>query len=261
MASFTIDEALETIGFGRFQWMLLALAGLGFCGTTVELIIVPLIKAPMLVQWPHISKFQYSLLSSLTFAGELLGGLLWALISDRFGRRLPWIGTAAMAACVGMLSAFAPCFHALLILRFVLGMAIGSCLAIDFVYFAEFMPASSRRRRTLLIILIGVLGCKASLPASNSLSLLRGWARLALPGAGQLAAAGGRQWAAVRAAAGGPAHVAVGVAALLAEPVPGGRGPPCPAQHGRDQRRQAAHWPSGDEHAGPGAQERHTPLL
>lgn len=28
---FTIDDALDAIGFGRFQWALLILSGIGFC--------------------------------------------------------------------------------------------------------------------------------------------------------------------------------------------------------------------------------------
>lgn len=28
---YTIDDALDAIGFGRFQWALLILSGIGFC--------------------------------------------------------------------------------------------------------------------------------------------------------------------------------------------------------------------------------------
>lgn len=167
---YTIDEALEAVGFGRFQWILLFLSGLGFCATTVELISVSLLRRPLLETWPHINGERFALLMSATFVGELLGGLLWGLMTDRVGRRVVFVGTAFMAALFGMLGSVMPNFYAFAVTRLLLGLAIGGCLAIDFVYFVEFVPAKSRGFRTTFIILLGIMACRERLIlASESL--------------------------------------------------------------------------------------------
>lgn len=156
-ASFTLDEGLEAVGFGRFQLVLLILSGIGFCATTAELISVSLLRAPLRASFPYVQDQLFGYAMSATFAGELLGGLGWGLVGDKLGRRWPFVGTALMAAIFGMLGAFVPCFYTFLITRFALGLAIGGSLAIDFVYFVEFVPAAKRGFRTTFIILLGIM--------------------------------------------------------------------------------------------------------
>lgn len=124
-ATYTIDEALDTVGFGRFQWVLLLLSGIGFCATTVELISISLLRAPLMEYWPKVTFPRFALLASVTFAGELFGGLLWGIISDLLGRRKAFLGTAFMAGLFGLLGAFSPCFYTFALTRFFLGIAIG----------------------------------------------------------------------------------------------------------------------------------------
>lgn len=157
--TFTIDEALESVGFGHFQWILLALSGVGFFATTVELISMSILKMPLRGEWQYVDNERFALLMSATFAGELIGGLLWGTISDRLGRRTAFLGTALMAAIFGVAGSMAPGIYIFALTRFFLGIAIGGSLSIDFVYFVEFVPATRRGFRTTFIILLGVLAC------------------------------------------------------------------------------------------------------
>lgn len=125
MPTYTIDEALESIGFGPFQCHLLFLSGIGFFATNVELIGVSLLRAPLQAAFPQLSNHRFGWLSSVTFMGELVGGLLWGWIGDRWGRRIAFRGTALVAAVAGCLGALAPCFYTLALTRFILGLAIG----------------------------------------------------------------------------------------------------------------------------------------
>lgn len=125
MLHLTIDDALDLVGFGKFQYLLLLLSAVGFFSTTIELILMALIKQPLQATWPSISNSSFAWLSALTFAGELLGGLLWGWIGDRLGRRVVFMGTAAMACLFGLLSGWSPCFHLFVCFRFLLGIAIG----------------------------------------------------------------------------------------------------------------------------------------
>lgn len=110
---------------------------------------------PLSAEWSSSHK-QLSLLQTCMFGGELVGGLVWGGLSDRFGRRLTFIGTAALATVFGLASSVAPSLSWFLAARFGLGLAIGGSLSIDFVYFIEFVPAKSRGFRTTFVIFLGI---------------------------------------------------------------------------------------------------------
>lgn len=123
--SMTIEDAYEVIGFGNFQLPLLLLSGLGFFATTTELIMISLLRSHFQDEWPKMTDSKFSLVTSMTFVGELVGGLLWGFISDKVGRRVTFIGTSLMAAVFALLAAWSPCIYSLTTTRFFLGIAIG----------------------------------------------------------------------------------------------------------------------------------------
>ncbi|GAY60563.1 hypothetical protein CUMW_203010, partial [Citrus unshiu] len=61
---YTLDEALNHVGFGRFQILVLVYAGLDLVAEAME----------------------ETLLTSVVFAGLLVGSYSWGFISDNYGR-------------------------------------------------------------------------------------------------------------------------------------------------------------------------------
>src|SRR5215210_4090577 len=82
----TIDEAIEQIGVGRFQWRLLLVNGLTWAADAMEVLIIGFLIAPVMDQF-KINRSQAALIGSATFAGMFLGAWLWGLVADRAGRR------------------------------------------------------------------------------------------------------------------------------------------------------------------------------
>ena len=117
-----------------------------------------MIAGPMMKEW-NISYKEISMLQSSMFGGELLGGLFWGTLSDKLGRRLTFTGTAALATVFGILASYSFSFNMFLVCRFGLGLAIGGSLSVDFIYFVEFVPASTRGIRTTFIIFLGICAC------------------------------------------------------------------------------------------------------
>lgn len=253
MHQYTIDQGLEAVGFGRFQWLLLLLSGIGFFATTVELISLALLAEPLLKYWPQLSSHQLAYLASSTFAGELVGGLAWGSVSDLLGRRWVFLGTAMGAAVTGVLGAMAPCFYSLALTRFLLGISIGGCLSIDFVYFVEFVPVQSRGFRSTFIILLGILACRSTwsplIPLIIS-SLLHFADRLAslpyVPSQRDRTAkmAIVRVWLCcpVCAPLPGPDRMAMGVATILADSREDAPGQTGAAGHGEVERNSSPSW-------------------
>lgn len=144
-AARTVDEALERLGVGRFQWRLLGVNGLVWAGDAMEIIAVGFILPSMILTF-GIGGAQAGLVGSVFFAGMLLGAWGFGALADRWGRRRVFLVTIALNAVFALLSAFAPSFESLLVLRFVTGLAVGGTLPVDYALMAEYLPKRERGR-------------------------------------------------------------------------------------------------------------------
>ncbi|KAK3016012.1 hypothetical protein RJ639_006736 [Escallonia herrerae] len=83
---YTLDEALYTIGFGNFQTLVLAYAGLGWVSEAMEVMILSFVGSAVQAEW-GLSSTEQSLISTVVFAGMLVGAYSWGLVSDAYGRK------------------------------------------------------------------------------------------------------------------------------------------------------------------------------
>ena len=86
---YTVDDALGSMGFGRFQALALAYSGIGYAAEAMEVMLLSFIGPPLQTEW-RLSSAQESLITSVVFAGMLLGAYSWGVVSDNFGRRYPF---------------------------------------------------------------------------------------------------------------------------------------------------------------------------
>lgn len=84
--TYTVDEALVKMGFGRFQALVLLYAGMGWISEAMEMMLLSFVGPAVQALW-GLSPKQESALSIVVFAGMLVGACLWGTVSDRFGRR------------------------------------------------------------------------------------------------------------------------------------------------------------------------------
>ncbi|KAJ0744775.1 putative major facilitator superfamily domain, MFS transporter superfamily [Helianthus annuus] len=84
--SYTLDEALGAIGFGRFQLIVLAYAGLGWVAEAMEMMLLSFVGPAMKPEW-GLSASQESLISTVAFGGMLVGAYSWGRVSDAYGRK------------------------------------------------------------------------------------------------------------------------------------------------------------------------------
>jgi putative MFS transporter len=88
---------------------------------------------------------------TLFFFGMLVGAAVFGRLADRYGRRRVLLVTVACDAVFGLLSAFAPGFEVLLVLRFLTGVAVGGTLPVDYAMMAEFLPSKNRGRWLVML--------------------------------------------------------------------------------------------------------------
>ncbi|KAF3659111.1 hypothetical protein FXO38_12845 [Capsicum annuum] len=84
--TYTVDEALVALGFGNFQVLVLIYAGMGWISEAMEMMLLSFVGPAVQSAW-GLSTHEESLLTSVVFAGMLVGAYLWGSISDKYGRR------------------------------------------------------------------------------------------------------------------------------------------------------------------------------
>ena len=83
---YTTDDALSHVGFGRFQALVLAYAGVGWTAEAMEIMLLSFVGPSVKDEW-GISGQQEGLITSVVFAGMIIGACLGGVISDSYGRR------------------------------------------------------------------------------------------------------------------------------------------------------------------------------
>ncbi|XP_024368939.1 organic cation/carnitine transporter 7 [Physcomitrium patens] len=138
----TVEEAIETIGFGKFQLGILTYTGLAWLADAAEMILLSFIGPSAKCEW-GLSSFEEGAITSAVFAGIFVGAYVWGLVSDMKGRRLGFMATALFTFFFGLLSAWSPTYLSLLLARTLVGFGLGGS-SVVFSLCMEFLPASSR---------------------------------------------------------------------------------------------------------------------
>ncbi|WCJ34654.1 Synaptic vesicle 2-related protein [Euphorbia peplus] len=139
---YTLDEALEAVGFGKFQAGVLSYAGMCLFAEAMEMMILSFVGMAVKSEW-ELSSNQESLITSVVFFGMLFGAYSWGLISDNYGRRKGIFGSTILTSVAGLLSTFSPNYISLVTLRCLVGVGLGGSPVFS-SWFLEFVPASNR---------------------------------------------------------------------------------------------------------------------
>lgn len=146
----TIDEAIERIGVGKFQWRLFAINGFTWAADAMEVLIIGFVIPAIMTLW-GLTSVQAGVVASATFAGMFVGAWGWGALADHIGRRRVFMLAVVLDALFGLLSALSPNLTVLIILRFLTGTAVGGTLPVDYAVMSEFLP--SRQRGAFLVYL------------------------------------------------------------------------------------------------------------
>ncbi|KAK4488966.1 hypothetical protein RD792_004757, partial [Penstemon davidsonii] len=140
--TYTVDEALNALGFGKFQVFVLIYAGMGWVSEAMEMMLLSFVGPAVQSTW-SLSSHEESLITSVVFAGMLIGAYSWGVVADTYGRRKGFLVTAIITSGAGFLSSFAPNLTLLIILRGLVGVGLGGGPVLS-SWFLEFIPAPKR---------------------------------------------------------------------------------------------------------------------
>jgi hypothetical protein len=145
----TMDQAVERLGMGRFQYLILFAAGLCFAADSMEVLLLSFLSVVLRAVW-DLSDTQTAALTSAVFVGALAGTLVLGRLGDTLGRKPVFTLTAGIICLSGFLTAVANNYTTLLAFRTAVGFGVGG-LTVPFDTLAEFVPHSHRGQNLLLI--------------------------------------------------------------------------------------------------------------
>ncbi|KAL5072258.1 hypothetical protein RYX36_011242 [Vicia faba] len=139
---YTVDDALVSLGFGKFQILVLVYAGIGWISEAMEMMLLSFVGPAVRSAW-NLSSHEESFITSVVFAGMLIGAYSWGIVSDQHGRRKGFLITAILTSTSGFLSAFSPNYFSLLLFRSLVGLGLGGGPVLS-SWFLEFVPPTNR---------------------------------------------------------------------------------------------------------------------
>ncbi|QCB27400.1 Putative sialic acid transporter [Corynebacterium endometrii] len=172
----------RAVADGRYGKKAVSAAALGYGLDGFDLLILSFALGGIMTSF-NVEQTQAGWLTTFTLFGAVLGGLLFGVLSDKFGRVRTLTWSIVLFAVFTGLCALAWNFWSLAVFRFLAGIGIGGEFGIGMTLAAEAVSAKKRARATSWVAVgfqIGVLcAALASAPIINAW----GWRGLFLVGA------------------------------------------------------------------------------
>ncbi|KAJ7623409.1 MFS general substrate transporter [Roridomyces roridus] len=143
-----VNNAIQDIGMGRYQYYLFVCAGFGWFADSVWPLINGLILAPVIAEF----HFNGPFLSLAANIGLLVGAIVWGFGSDVWGRRWSFNLTLLIAGVFGLSAGGSPNFLTLASLLAVVGVGVGGNMPVDSAVFLDSVPASHQYLLTVMSV-------------------------------------------------------------------------------------------------------------
>ncbi|KAL2309346.1 hypothetical protein Nmel_005540 [Mimus melanotis] len=140
--TFTVEEAVETIGFGRFHIMLFLIMGSTGVAEAMEIMLIAVVSPLIRCEW-QLQDWQVALVTTMVFFGYMVFSIVLGLLADRYGRWKILLLSFLWAAYFSLLTSFAPSYIWFVFLRTMVGGGV-SGHAQGLIIKTEFLPTKYR---------------------------------------------------------------------------------------------------------------------
>ncbi len=145
----------------RYIWLAIIASALGFFVDLYDIIILSIVRAKSLLamgvpESELLSKGVW--LINIQMVGMLIGGFVWGIIGDKFGRLSVLFGSIILYSLATFANAYADSFEMYLALRFLAGLGLAGELGAAITLVTEQMPQKYRGIGPAIIAGCGMLG-------------------------------------------------------------------------------------------------------
>jgi MFS family permease len=157
-----VNRELDSMGMGRYQWMVFSLCGFGYMLDLLWAQAFGLVVAP-LKQELGFSDPEVGNISSAFAAGLTAGAFVWGVLVDIIGRQWAFNFTVLISSTFGLCLGAPSDYNTILVLTAFVGFGVGGNIPIDTTIMLEFLPQNRRFLLPLLSVFqpIGVVVCSA----------------------------------------------------------------------------------------------------
>ncbi|XP_042903267.1 synaptic vesicle 2-related protein isoform X2 [Parasteatoda tepidariorum] len=153
---YSIDDAVNRAGYGKFQIRLLMLAGLGWFADAAETFILAMIGDFIACDW-ELHRWQVALLTSVVFAGIMIGSPILGTVADVYGRKMALTVSVVLLFSFGAISAASPNYTWMVVFRTCMGFALAG-VGQGLTLCSEYCPPNMRGRAGFYLCYFWSLG-------------------------------------------------------------------------------------------------------
>ncbi|OLN32639.1 Niacin transporter NiaP [Desulfosporosinus metallidurans] len=148
MSTLTLEKLtgrMERLPFSKIHKKVFSLAAMGYLFDAYDVALLGFIM-PLMSKELHLTPVQIGFTFSIGLFGMLIGALIAGTLADKFGRLKIFQYTLLTFAIATGLTAFAPNYTILLVLRFITGLGLGGEQPVVFTFLSEMVPNEYRGR-------------------------------------------------------------------------------------------------------------------
>jgi len=141
--------------------LLVLVASLGYFVDIYDLIIFSIVRIPSFKDigvGEELMRVKGEYVLNMQMGGLLLGGLIWGVIADKFGRIKVLFGSILMYSLANISNGFVQDVNTYAMIRFIAGIGLAGELGAGITLVSESMPKDKRGYGTMLVAAVGVLG-------------------------------------------------------------------------------------------------------
>jgi len=163
----------QNLSTDKNVWMVVIVAALGYFVDIYDLVIFSIVRVQSfrdigIPESDMRTDGEYVL--NMQMAGLLLGGLLWGVLADRFGRIKVLFGSILMYSLANIANGFVNDIHSYAFIRLLAGVGLAGELGAGITLVSESMQKSKRGYGTMVVASVGVLGAVAAYYVSELFS-------------------------------------------------------------------------------------------
>lgn len=145
--------------------LLVLVAALGYFVDIYDLLIFTIVRVQSLADIgvaPEDSRRLGEYVINVQMAGLLLGGILWGIIGDKFGRIRVLFGSILLYSIANVVNGFVQDIQSYALIRFIAGIGLAGELGAGITLVSETMSKEKRGYGTMIVAVIGLFGAVAA---------------------------------------------------------------------------------------------------